>query len=257
MKTKLVFWGTNEQEEKVLIAMALNAKDNKVDFYVFPTALATEEFAQQLHDDWRNDKEVPFPEGYQQMEKELTIGDSLLPDNLKVDRPDILQRAQTEWHFIVLSAKLNDAYQSELNELREKIDQLSSYDAKVWDSLKAFWSKVQEQVRDRNLFRDHANALRDSTNALFARLKEMRSTMDQEFQTRSKQHYESFMSTLEQIEERVVKDTKLQSLFDELKNVQQRFRDTKLTREHRSKVWERLDKAFKVVILSHQAVIHH
>ncbi|MEM9822159.1 MAG: hypothetical protein AAF985_13845, partial [Bacteroidota bacterium] len=137
--------------------------------------------------------------------------------------------------------------QTELAELKEKVEQLSAYDSKVWESLKTFWSKVQGQVRERNLFRDHANSLRDNTNALFARLKEMRATLDQEFQQLSEDHLNTFMGKLQDVEDRIVKGLNLSGVFDELKNLQRQFRETKLTREHRAKVWERLDAAFKNV----------
>ncbi|MEL6863825.1 MAG: hypothetical protein AAFP19_05370 [Bacteroidota bacterium] len=247
MKTKLVLWGSNEQDDKVLIAMELHPKENKVDVYTFPESIATEEFGKAMLDDWRNGTEVPFPEGYTQTERVLSVTESLLPDELKVERGDIIQRAQTEWHFIVLSSKLNEAYQSELNELKEKIDQLTSYDSEMWESLKGFWSKVQDQVRDRNLFREHANSLRDNTNALFSRLKDMRAALDEEFQNLSKEQYGKFMDSLEDVENRIKDGLKLQNVFEELKQMQRRFRETKLTREHRTKVWDRLDAAFKQV----------
>lgn len=247
MKTKLVLWGLNEKEERVLIAMRLRPLENIVDLWTFPENVATEEFSKQLMNDWRNDVDVEFPEGNSHLERALSVSDSLLPDTLKVERGDIVNRAQTEWHFIVLSAKLNEAYQSELNELKERVDQLTAFDSPTWESLKSFWAKVQSQVRDRNLFRDHANHLRDNTNALFSRLKELRASLDAEFQGFSKEHFESFNGYLEDIEKRVVDGMNLTVIFDELKNLQRKFRDTKFTREHRSKIWERLDGAFKTV----------
>ena len=247
MKTKLVLWGTDKDEQRILIALELRPKDNKVNLYTFPEALATEDFATKLMNEWRNDQEVPFPEGHTVQEKELSISDGLLPDDIKVERGDVVQRAQTEWHFVVLSSKLNEVYQSELAELKEKVEQLTGYDSKVWESLKGFWSKVQSQVRERNLFKDHANSLRDNTNLLFARLKEMRATLDQEFQQLSEGHLNTFMNTLQDVEDKIVKGMNLSGVFDELKNIQRQFRDTKLTREHRAKVWERLDAAFKNV----------
>ena len=247
MKTKLVLWGMNAQNERVLLALRLRPIENKVDLWTFPENIATEEFGKQLMNDWRNDQEVPFPDGYTHMERELTISDSLLPEDLKVDRGDLIQRAQTEWHFVVLSAKLNEAYQSELNELKEKVDQLSSFDSETWDSLKAFWSKVQGQVRERNLFREHANSLRDNTNALFDRLKQLRSALDEEFQRLSKGHLEQFMEKLDDVEKRIAEGMNLTVIFDELKKLQRKFRESKFTREHRSKVWEKLDAAFKTV----------
>ncbi|MFK8100964.1 MAG: hypothetical protein AB8G15_00500 [Saprospiraceae bacterium] len=247
MKTKLVLWGTNAKDEKVLIALELRPKDNKVDIWTFPENLVSEEFSKSMLNEWRNGTAVAFIEGHQHQERALSITESLLPDELKIERGDIIQRAQTEWHFIVLSSKLNEAYQTELAELKEKVEQLKTYDSETWESLKGFWSKVQGQVRERNLFREHANSLRDNTNALFDRLKSLRTALDSEFQSLSKTHLEGFMKTLDEIEARVTKGLNLQSVFDELKSLQRQFRDTKLTREHRSKVWERIDKTFKDV----------
>ena len=247
MKTKLVLWGTNEQDQRVLIAMELHPKENKVDIWTFSETIATEEFAQSMLQDWRNGKEITFPEEKTHIERALTISEGLLPDSLKVERGDIVNRAQSEWHFIVLSSKLNEVYQTELAEFQEKIGKLTAFDSKVWDGLKNFWSKVQEQVRDRNLFRDHANSLRDNTNALFGKMKDLRSALDNEFKALSKEHYNSFFSTLEDIEAKIKEGINLPGIFEELKKVQRNFRDTKLTREHRSQVWEKLDGAFKAV----------
>ncbi len=247
MKTKLVLWGTNAQEERILIALELLTEDNFVNIYTFPESVATEEFSQQMLDVWRDGGEVPFPEGYTTDKRELTITEDLLPEGISAERGDIVQRAQTEWHFMVLSTKLNQAYTAELDELCERIEQLERYDAGVWESLKGFWQKVQVQVRDRNLLKDHANELRDTTNELFSRMKKLRSRLDEEFQKLSKKNHDKFHGLLEEVENRIQEGQRLQNIFEELKSLQRQFRDSKLTRDHRSKVWERLDAAFKTV----------
>jgi len=247
MKTKLVLWGTNEKEEKVLIALELRPADKKVNIYTFPEVLATEEFGKKMFDEWRNGQAVLFPDGYQTMERELSLSEPLLPDTLKVERGDVIQRAQTEWQFVVLSEKLNQVYKAELAELREKIEQLTNYDSKTWEALKTFWSKVQGQVRDRNLFRDHANSLRENTNELFSKMKELRAALNKEFEGMSQTHFETFKNRLTDLEDKVTKGMNLSNIFNELKEVQKQFRDTKLTKEHRAKVWNKLDGLFKVV----------
>lgn len=247
MKKKLVLWGTNAQDERVLIALQLHADTNKVSVYSFPENSVTEEFSKKMMDEWRNDQTVEFPENHTLQERELTVSESILPDDLKVERGDVVQRAQTEWHFIVLSSKLYEAYESELNELKDKVEELKKFDLATWDSLKGFWSKVQSQVQERNLFREHANSLRDNTNQLFSKLKEMRATLDEEFKAHSQTHFQSFMKTLEEVEQKVTDGLNLKSVFEDLKKMQREFKSTKFTKEHRSKVWNRMDAAFKNV----------
>lgn len=247
MKPRLVLWGNDAQNERVLIALELRPEDNKVNIYTFPENVVTEEFHQKMMDEWRDGTPLDFPEGYTESERELTVSDDLLPEELKVERTDVVQRAQTEWHFMVLSTKLNDAYHSELDELKDRVEKLESYDNNVWDELKGFWDKVQTQVRDRNLLREHSDNLRDSINDLFTQMKELRAKLDAQFDKVSEENYERFMEILGNIEKKISDGLRLAPIFDELKDIQRKFRDSKLSREHRSEVWERLDAAFKTV----------
>jgi DNA repair exonuclease SbcCD ATPase subunit len=246
MKNKIVIWGTNELNEKVLIALELQADTNKVVLYSFPESIASDDFVNKMMSEWRNGSEVAFPEGYFKLERELTVTDSLLPENLKVERTDLIQRAQTEWHFVVLSSKLHAAYQQELADFKEKIQGLQKYDHGMWDSLRTFWDKVQGQSRERNLFREHADNLRDNINVLFEDLKKMRSKVQDEFASSSQKVYEDLNKSLEDIEARIAAGgAKISNIFDELKQMQRKYRDAKMNNEHRNQIWERLDGAFK------------
>ncbi len=247
MKSKIVLWGNDEADKRILVAMELLANENKVAIWTFPEEIATDELANALMNEWRDGKEVPFPEGHSKIERELTVADSVLPDEIKVERTDVVQRAQTEWHFMVLSSKLNASYQAELEELKEKVEKLESFDKPMWESLKSYWSKVQKQVRDRNLFREHADSLKEGTNELFSKMKTLKASLDAEFNELAKSNYDRFMGVLDNLEEKIKEGTQLSGVFNELKDLQRNFRNTKFTREFRSKVWERLDGAFKTV----------
>jgi vacuolar-type H+-ATPase subunit E/Vma4 len=246
MKNKVVVWGTNAANEKVLIALELKADVNKVMLYTFPEAAATDEFVNKMMNEWRVGKDVEFPEGHTVLERELSVTESLLPEDIKTDRGDLIQRAQTEWQFAILSTKLHAAYQQELAEFKEKVQALTSYDNKVWDSLKAFWDKVQIQSRERNLFREHADNLRDNINALFEDLKKLRSRVNSEFMAASQTIFDEFNKILDDIEARIATGgSKLHSVFEDLKQLQRRYRDARMSNEHRNKLWDRLDGAFK------------
>ena len=248
MKTKLVLPGTDANDKKILIAIELIVADNKVKMWTFPEAVATPELEAILMEDWRSNKEVAFPEGFTLIEKELSVTDSLLPEDIKTERTDLVLRAQTEWAFIVLSHKMSAMFDSELADLKEKVAGLDRYDSAVWNDLKNFWGKVQTQVKDRNLFREHADSLRDGTNALFGEMKEKRKKMDEEFKSASKEVSATFMTALNNIEEKVENGKgRPAALFEELKRIQRDFKDARLSRDDRSTIWAKIDAAFKVV----------
>ncbi len=247
MKTKLVLMGTDAEDKKVLVAMQLMVADNKVKIWTFPESLATPELEDKMMTDWRNDKEVELPEGFTLVEKELSVTDNLLPEEIKTERTDLVMRAQTEWAFIVLSTKMSSMFESELSDLKDKVKGLENYDSAVWNDLKNFWGKVQSQVRERNLFREHADSLRDNTNALFNEMKEMRKVMDEEFRSASKEVSATILGSIKAVEDKVEGNGRLNVLFEDLKNIQKQFKDARLSKEDRSTIWERLDAAFKVV----------
>lgn len=245
MKTNLVVWGTNASDEKVLILMELMADDNKVVIKTIPENLVSDELEKKLMDEWRTGSAVELPEGITTIENELSVTDNILPENLKTDRTDVIHRAQTQWHFIVLSSKLNKLYQNELEDFYENINKLKEYSQETWEDLKNFWQKVQEQVRDKNLLAEHAGNLRESTNVLFSKLKDLKSSLEDETRKASAEILEKFKETMSDIEQKINEGNRLQSLFNDLKEIQNAFRDMKFTKEDRSEAWERLDNAFK------------
>lgn len=245
MKTRLVMWGQNAQDKKVLLAIGLKEKENKVDIFVFPEEIATEDFYNILMNQWRNGEEVAFPEGHEHMERPLTVSESILPEELKVDRGDVLIRAQAEWHFVVLSSKLHESYKEEIDIIKDKVHRLEKFEQGVWEELKGFWEKVQAQAREKNLFRDHADEIKQTTNELFAKLKEKRKKLDDEFKTKSKEFVDEFMEELDEIKKKLDGGLSLKPIFDDLKKLQRKLKDTAFTKEHRRAVWQRIDNLFK------------
>ena len=247
MKTRIVMWGSNEKDQKVLIAIGLRAADNVVDIYTFPFETTTEEFYNLMLNEWRESHEVPFPEGFQHIIRPLTAADAILPPELKVDRSDILQRAQTEWHFVVLSNKLYQAFLGELNDIRDKLKGADNYKNQLWEEMKESWEKIQKNIFDKTLMREHGQQLREMTNDIFTQLKDMRKNLDTEVDRVSREFADKFNTRLDEIEEKIKSGLGLQPLFNDLKRMQQEFKDADLSRGDRAKIWKRIDNAFKAV----------
>jgi len=247
MKTRIVMWGTNEKDQKVLIALALRAEDNVVDIYTFPFETTTEEFYNLMLNEWRESHEVPFTEGFTHIIRPLTASDTLLPPELKVDRSDILQRAQTEWHFLVLSNKLYQTFHNELLEIKEKLHGADNYKNQLWEEMKESWEKIQKYIFDKTLMREHGQQLREMTNDIFTQLKNMRKNMDTEVDRVSREFADKFNTKLDEVEAKINSGLGLQPLFNDLKKLQQEFKDAELSRGDRAKIWKRIDLAFKAV----------
>lgn len=247
MKRKIVLWGTNEKEEKILVALHLKDKEGIVDLYTFDEEMATEDFYNAMLNQWRENAEVEMPDGHQVVQRPLSISDSILPDTVKVQRTDIIARAQTEWHFVVLSAKLYEMYRSELEDLSDTVENLKEYDNKIWTEMRNFWSKVQEQVNEKNLFRDHAATLKSKTNKMFDQLKTLKKHAESKYEETSTQYKETILTELGDIETKIEKGLGLKPIFEELKQLQSRLRGMKFTKKDRDMVWNKVDAAFKVV----------
>jgi hypothetical protein len=247
MRSRIVLWGTNDKEERVLLALELIAEENMVNIHSFPEKSATEIFYNLMMNEWRQGHDVEFPEGHEVVKRPLTASDTILPDHLKVQRADVITRAQTEWHFIVLSAKLYQAYKDEVEDFKERVAGLKEFESGMWEELKGFWTKVQSQVHDRNLFREHAEHLRNETNSLFDSLKEMRRSIDQKLKEQSEVISKKYHESLDVIEKKIEGGLGLKPLFEELKKLQNDFKNSDIVRRDREKLRKRIDKAFKAV----------
>lgn len=247
MKTKLILWGKLENDDKVLVAIELLENENKVKSYIFSEELATEEFYNLMLNEWRFDRDVEFPAVLQTYETPLTSAEDILPAGLLVEKPDLINRAKTEWHFVVLSKKLYDLFRDELENLKDNISELDEFSSEKWDELKLFWEKVQNHVKDKNLFRNHVESLKRRTDELFNKLKNLKNKSDIEIKEKSEETFIEFNNILDEIDQKIEKGLGLQPLFVEMKRIQKEFRDMDFTKEHRRKLWNRIDRTFKII----------
>lgn len=250
MKTKLVLWGTqqnaDETTQKVLVALELKPEDNKVCSWVIYGEAASDELEKELRENWKKDAVVAFPENNTYNEQELSANDSLLPSTIQTEQLDLLKRTQTEWLFVVLSTKLFKDYLHQIDELRQRVEALSKYDKALWDEMKEFWDKIQNHIKEQNLSKEHTNSLRDRTNELFGMLKQLRQAEDEAFERDAKANFDKILANIETIEtSAALEGADLNKLFESLKNLQRSYHQSRLTRELRSQLWERIDAAFK------------
>ena len=247
MKKRIICWGKDAEEKKVFFTFDLQTKENRVDGHIIPAEVLTQEFENLLANQWRNGGDAQFPEGAVAFSNGLTVTESIIPDGYTIDNPSLLKRSQTEWNFMVMSQKLADLYNQEVEDLKEKVDSLTTFEGSAWEALKGFWGKVNDQIREKNLLRDHGNSLRDQTNQLFEKMKDLRKKMDNEYRVISDENKAKLSGVLDELEQKIESGLSLQPIFNQLKKVQNDLKNSELTKSHRRKLWDRIDKAFKTV----------
>ncbi len=247
MNKKLVLTGQKGNDDKIIMALELKENLNKVLIAVYPENAINEENDAFLRKKWSKLDNLELPEGFEMIERELTIADSILPDDIRTSETDRVNRAQAEWQFIVLSTKLKSSLEEEINDLKENVEKLETYSSEVWNDLKNFWGKVQGQINEKNIFPEHSKELRENSNALFDKMKALRKEADKEFDKISSEGKKFFLEKIKEVEDKIETGARLSGLFDDLKSLQSKFKDTKFTKSDRSAVWGIIDAAFKKV----------
>ncbi len=246
MKDRLVFWGKKNDDQKVLITIDLNEDEGTYDVQIIKAGEVTEDFDNLVRNEWRNNSgDIIFPDIESSFTKELSLTHDLLPMEYSVERDDLLKMAQAEWNFFVLSKRLKNTYNAELEEYEEQLQSQTEYNQDLWNKMKVFWSRVQKQINERNLARRHGNDLKKRTNAVFASLKALRTRSENVFAEESTRHKAKFITQLDTIESRMKDGKALRNLFDELKKIQKDFKNYRFTRTDHTEIWEKLDGLFK------------
>lgn len=247
MRSRLVIWGTNSKDERVLLAVSLLAEDNKVEIWSIPERDTSEEFYNQMMSHWREGSEFELPKSAEHRITALTMADTILPDDLKVEKSDVIQRAQLEWHFVVLSTKLYKNYKNDFEEIGDKIKRLEEFNQDLWNELKDLWSNVQQHIFDKNLQRDHSDSLREKSNSLFEELKKHRKAHQSELNQKSKEAFQKYAGVLDGIAEKISSGGVLKLLFEELVMLQKELKEISFSRSDRESILSKLNECFKSI----------
>lgn len=247
MRNRIAVWGRDAQENRVLITIELQVKDNIVRIQTYPEKVVSDDVYKSFMDQWRKEQEVELPEPDRVIARELSVTEGLLPEDLKAEQTDMIIRAQTEWHFHVLSDKLAETYKAELAELEDRVERASEYSSDLWNQAKNFWKKVQGQLQDKTLLRSQGNEIRKRVDATFDTLKTMRDKLNEQYKEESQKQVAAFSTKLEKAEAAIEEGTHLNKVFNELREIQRKFHNVKFTKEDRDAIYTRIDKAFKDV----------
>jgi chromosome segregation ATPase len=247
MKDKIALWGTDEHDNDILIALRLRVDDNCVDVWTFPKSQLDIPAADAMVQDWEKIDPDNLPQPHTHIQQDMGQP-SLLPEHIRTKNTDVISRAEKEWFVRVLSTKLKAKLNAEIEQLQAQTEALTDYDKEVWDLAQSYWQKINLHFQSRDLNRDDASSLRDRINACFAKLKSLRKEDNAKFDQEAKANAIMLQVELDRLTTQINnKRNNLSDVFEDLKKLQIRSQQVRISKELRNEIREKIDAAFEAL----------
>ena len=246
MKETIVFWGTNQNDQKIMAVLKLRANDKKVDVWTFEKDKLEDEFVEKMFEDWESIDVKTFPEATTYEERDVTESE-LLPETIRADKTDLIIRAEQDWRFKVLSIRVAEMLKGEIAALEEQINAADEYDKDLWESAKSYNAKIIAHSNERTLGFDQINKLRSVLNGCFEKLKALMSKNNARYEEEANANKKMATEKINNIVSKAKENNRINDGFEELKKVQKHIKEIRLTRDGRKEIWDLLNQAFTEV----------
>jgi chromosome segregation ATPase len=248
IKNRFATWALNEKEEKILVTLELNTDNFNVDIQTLKGADVNTEFADSVLKNWVDGGDVVFPDSTEKMSRSFT-DESILPENIKIEgKTGAIRQLQNEWSYLLLSTKLFSQFIIEMEELKRKASELKSYSSELFEEAKAFWEKVLEYRKEREISQDKLNGIKEEINQVFDHLKVLKENMIKEKDAVSEKVKTEIFEAIAVVKKKMEgKDVHFKSLMDELKEIQNGLRTTDVKRDVKNLLFDEIQNCFEFI----------
>lgn len=247
MQKRFVTTGNINEAQKVVLAYELDDTAFKINLYIADDKLLSHEQKEFLQKEWADEeKEFTFPEGTEVINPDIN-SDSILPDHVKTNHTGLIRQRQNDWAVHLLTNKLWQVYLTELENLKQKAAELSSYDKELFNDTKSFWERVLEHKKERNITQERLEKIKEDVNSIFDKLKTFRKNESAEFEKQSNQVKEEILTKLTAIREKITEKANFKSISEEIKALQQEYKGTRFLKNDESAIRKAYDEAFHFI----------
>jgi ElaB/YqjD/DUF883 family membrane-anchored ribosome-binding protein len=232
--------------QDVVLAYELQEAEFRLALHVIPKKLLNKELMETLSVDWVNGGTFSFPEGTETIYPDINA-DSILPDDIKSDKTGEIRHKQNEWAVQLLTNKLWESYLIELDNLKKRATDLSSYDKGLFEDAKSYWERVLEHKKERNITQERLDKIKEDVNAIFEQLKTFRKTESAEFEKSSNAARDIIAEKLNNVKSRADEKANFKALHDDIKAIQHEFRNQRFMKSDENAVRKAFDDAFHYI----------
>jgi len=243
MNTRLVLWGEIGTDRKALVALYLDEVAAKIHIYALPKEEVTKEIQDALFVEWKNGGEFSFPEDALHWEIDAN-SDSILPEEVKVDRVDIVLQSQHKWGKKLMSSKINQLLTDEVKLLEEKTAVLAEYEQAAWDRAKTQWEKIASYQKKNEISWEQTMVLKDKINTIFEALKAIKRINNENEDQANVALIKKYEKQIEELQSKLIYNDQWKYIFDELKKIQAELKDASLRWNHKRNIYNHINVVF-------------
>jgi|GEM_PF-3514981 len=245
MNNRIAFFGTNEKNERLLIAIEFVEADKKVNIYTFGQEHLKEEFTKKMFKEWAESKKtIEFPDPHNKLEQSVLSGESLLPYEITSDKPETVRRAQNAWALRLLTSQLFENLKAELSLFGNKVDEAKEYLSENWAEAKKYAGNLGVQLKDKNITKANFDELKASLDDSFGKLKVQLAKRNEELEVKSAVLVDELKQKIVGYGEKMETITKNNQVFNDLKALHEKVKKAKITQAKRKELWDMLDGLF-------------
>jgi hypothetical protein len=243
MNTRLVMWGEIATDRKALITFNLEEENAKIHIYAFPRENVTKEIQDALFVEWKNGGEFTFPETAIHWEIDAN-SDTILPENMKVERLDTVLQSQHKWGKKLMSAKINQLLTDEVKLLEEKASVVAEYDQTLWDKAKTQWEKIASYQKKSEITWEQTAVLKDKINTVFEALKAVKRINSENDDQANAVLVKSYYKRIEDLQSKLIYNDQWKFIFDELKKIQAELKEATIRWNHKRNLYNQVNAIF-------------
>ena len=243
MNTRLVLWGEIGTDRKALIAIHLDEETAKIHIHAFPKEEVTKEIQDAVFVEWKNGGEFTFPESAIHWEIDAN-SDTILPEEVKVDRLDVVLQSQHKWGKKLMSSKINQLLSDEVKLLEEKASVVAEYDQSLWDKAKAQWEKIASYQKKNEISWEQTTVLKDKINSIFEALKAVKRINNENEDQANAVLVKNYYKRIEDLQSKLIYSDQWKFIFEELKKIQTELKDAAIRWNHKRNIYNQVNAIF-------------
>lgn len=243
MNTRLVLWGEIGTDRKALIALYLDEPTTKIHIYAFPKEEVSREVQDQLFSEWKNGGELAFPETALHWEIDAN-SDSILPEEVKVERVDLVLQSQHKWSKKLMSTKINQMLEDETRLLEEHANAVTEYDKTLWDKTKTQWEKIASYQKKNEITWEQTTVLKEKINSIFDALKALKRLNTENEDQANSAFVKQIQKRIEDLQSKLIYADQWKYIFDELKKTQNEIKDVNMRWAVKKKLYDSINQIF-------------